>query len=226
MKLNRIALFAVLASFAAAPAIGADLPRRSGAPADYYPPPPAFTWTGFYVGVQGGYGFGSFQDQGAGIGGSPSGGLIGLTGGYNYQIAPQFVIGGEIDFSFAGISNYQSPFFGAFSRGEVDDLLTVRGRAGYAVDRALFYGTAGFAASKNTIGLSAPLRGVSALQANFQGGWTLGGGLEYLITPNLSAKGEYLYTSTGSGRYFDFSPYALYSGVNMSTIRGGLNVHF
>ncbi|PPD42482.1 MAG: hypothetical protein CTY15_12045 [Methylocystis sp.] len=227
MTFKRIARFALLAPFlAAAPALAADLPSRSGPPADYYPPPPAFTWTGFYVGVQGGVGFSAFQAQGAQIGGSPTGGLIGLTGGYNYQIAPQFVLGAEADFSFTGVKETHSPFFGAVARGEVDNMLTVRGRAGYVVDRALIYGTAGFAASKNTIGITAPFAGFSGVQSSFQGGWALGAGLEYLFTPNLSAKGEYLFTSTGTGRYFDFTPYALYSGVNTSSVKAGLNVHF
>jgi outer membrane immunogenic protein len=232
MKAKRAALRAFLLApllFVATAGHGADLPRRSAPPPmdDYAPPPPILTWGGFYAGVQGGYGFSSFQDAGGVLVGSPGGGLIGVTGGYNYMVAPQILIGGEIDFAFAGIDKSRSPFIGAASRGEVDDVLTIRGRAGYALDRMLVYGTFGFAASKNTIGF---LNGVPqpffGQQSIFQTGWAVGGGAEYLITQRLSAKAEYIFASTGSDRYFEFSPYSLNSGVNMSTIKGGLNFHF
>ena len=73
---------AVLASAAGA----ADLGVR---PAPYYkgPPPayiPPYTWSGFYIGVNGGGGWGhSNWDTAGGI--STSGGLVGGTVGYNYQ---------------------------------------------------------------------------------------------------------------------------------------------
>lgn len=228
MNAKRVLLAAPLL-LAATAAGAADLPRRSGPPqAVDYAPPRAFAWGGFYAGVQGGYGFSAFQDSGGALVGSPSGGLIGVTGGYNYMVTPQFLVGGEVDFAFSGVGDTQTPFFGAVARGEAEDVLTVRGRAGYAlIDRALVYGTAGFAASKNTIGFNTlfPLP-FSGYQSSFEPGWALGAGLEYLVTQNLSAKAEYLFTSTGSGRYFDVSPYALESGVNMSSIKGGLNFHF
>jgi outer membrane immunogenic protein len=225
MSFSRALLCAPLL-LAATAAMSADLPRRSGPPpTDYYAPPPAFTWGGFYAGVQGGVGFASFTDDGGRLVGDPTGGLIGLTGGFNYMVAPQFLIGAEADFSFTGVRAATAPLWGAFAKGGVDDLLTVRGRAGYlATERALLYVTGGFAASKNTIQFAqGPFYGI---QASFQPGWALGAGVEYMITQSISAKGEYMFTSTGSGRYFDFSPYALDSGVNMSAVKGGVNFHF
>ncbi len=176
------------------------------------------------MGVHGGVGFSSFQDGGGAIVGSPTGGLIGVTGGYNYMITPEILIGGEADFSFTNISGSNTPYWGAYAWGKTDDLLTVRGRAGYAFGRALIYVTGGFAASNNTLQLSRfPFYGY---QSSFQPGWGLGAGLEYMLTTSISAKGEYLFTSTGSGQYFEFTPFALNSGVNMSQIKGGLNFHF
>lgn len=116
-------------------------------------PPPIFAWQGFYLGAQAGYGWSSFQNGGDGLLDSPSGGLIGVTGGYNFMVAPQFLLGAEADFAFSGMSQAQSPFFGVFTRGEVDDLLTVRARAGVTMDRALLYVTGGFAGSKVLIGV-------------------------------------------------------------------------
>ncbi|WP_424362501.1 outer membrane protein [Methylocystis parvus] len=225
MKISRALLCAPLL-LAASAAFGADLPSRSSAPPiEYAPPPPALTWGGFYAGVHGGVGFASFTNDAGRLIGDPTGGLIGLTGGFNYMAAPQLLIGAEADFAFAGISATTSPFWNAAAKGEVDDLFTIRGRAGYAVmDRALLYVTGGFAASKNTLQYAqGPFYG---FQASFQPGWALGAGVEYMITPRVSAKGEYMFTSTGSGRYFDFSPYALDSGVNMSAVKAGMNFHF
>jgi outer membrane immunogenic protein len=210
---------------AASGAAGADLPRRSAPPSADFTPPPVFAWRGLYAGVQGGGGFASFRDGGGDLVGAPTGGLIGLTLDYNFNPAAQLVLGGEIDFAFTGISRTTTPFWLARARGEVDDLFTARARAGYAfMDRALAYVTGGLAASKNTIEFAqGPFYGA---QASFQPGWALGAGLEVMLTSNLSAKGEYLFTSTGSGRYFDMSRYAIDSGVNMSTVRGGVNYHF
>lgn len=225
MKLSRALLCAPLL-FATPAAPAADLPHGSGPPPiDYIAPPPAFSWGGFYAGVQGGVGFASFTNDGSRLIGDPTGGLVGVTGGFNYMVAPQFLIGAEADFSFTGISATTTPFWNAVAKGEMDDLLTVRARAGYAVtDRALIFVTGGFAASKNTLQIAqGPFYGI---QASFQPGWALGAGVEYMITQSISAKGEYMFTSTGSGRYFDLSPYALDAGVNMSAVKGGVNFHF
>lgn len=225
MKILAAALAASIA-LGTVSTLAADLGGRAPPPVDYAPPPPSFTFGGFYVGVQGGWAFASFREDANRLLGDQNGGLIGVTGGYNYMVAPQFLIGAEADFAFADITGSRAPFFGAIARGEVDNILTVRGRAGLTMDRALFFVTGGFAASKNTIGLTTPFTGFTAFQSTFQPGWAVGAGMEYMLTSYLSAKGEYLFTSVGSDRYFDFSPNALNAGVNMSTVKGGLNFHF
>jgi outer membrane immunogenic protein len=219
----RLALFCALLLVTNA-ALGADLPRGSS-PAMEYAPPPTLTWGGFYAGVHGGVGFASFTDDGSRLIGDPTGGIIGVTGGFNYMATPEIVIGVEGDFSFAGVSATTSPFWNAVAKGQVDNILTIRGRAGYAgIDRALLYVTGGFAASSVTLQYAqGPFYNY---QSSFQPGWALGAGVEYMITSRISAKGEYIFTSTGSSRYFDFSPYALNSGVNMSAIKAGVNFHF
>lgn len=221
----RLALLSALL-IAASAALGADLTSRAGPPpGEYAPAPPTLAWSGFYAGVHGGVGFASFTDGGGRLIGDPTGGLIGVTGGFNYPISQEFLIGVEGDFAFTGVSAVTSPFWNAVARGEVDDIFTFRGRAGYTgFDRALIYAMGGFAASKNTLAFAqGPFYG---FQASFQPGWALGAGVEYMITQRLSAKGEYIFSSTGSGKYFDFSPYALSSGVNLSSIKAGLNFHF
>lgn len=217
------ALFATTGLCAAASALAADLPNRSAAP-DYYTPPPAFVgWGGFYLGIHGGYGWGAFQDGGSFVG-TPSGGVIGLQGGYNYMLSPQFLLGGELDFAFTGINQTRNPLWGVSARGEVDHMFSARLRAGYVMDRLLLFVTGGFAGSDNTLSLQTPT--FWGYQSTFQPGWALGGGVEYMIIPHVSAKAEYTFTSVGSNRYFDFSNFALSSGVNTSAVKAGLNYHF
>lgn len=212
-------------ALAATTASGADLPRGAPPP-DYYSPTPVAHWQGFYLGLNAGYGFSSFQDGGAAFLGNPNGGLIGFTGGFNYMIAPSLLVGVEADFDFAGLKASQAPYFGVTSSGGVDDILTVRGRVGYTFDRLLIYATGGFAGSRDSVSLGSWWTQLYGQESKFQTGWALGGGAEFLLTSNLSAKGEYLFTSVGSGRYFDLTPNALQSGVNLSLFRLGLNYHF
>lgn len=90
----------------AAPALAADLPRRSGAvaPAPVYAAP-IFTWSGFYVGAQAGYGWGK-DKYGVSLPSvqnfklSPDGVLGGVHAGYNWQ-SGAFVYGLEGDIEYA-----------------------------------------------------------------------------------------------------------------------------
>ena len=74
-----------------------------------------------------------------------------------------------------------------------DWLATVRGRAGYAWDRVLFYGTGGAA-----FGDLQAAAGVLPFNSTTQVGWTAGAGVEFAFTPNLTGKVEYLYVDLGS----------------------------
>lgn len=119
-----------LALFAGS-ALAADLPARKAPPA-FVPPPPSFTWTGLYGGVNIGYGFGAGNALTGGevvaqqprnffTGGQldTSGGVwnvpVNLNGvlgggqlGYNYQFNPWLVIGFEADAQAADLRNNQS----------------------------------------------------------------------------------------------------------------------
>lgn len=215
------------AAFFSGAATAADFERPSAAPvADYVQPPQAVNWSGLYLGVHGGYGFSAFRDAGQSLIGDASGGLIGFTGGYNFMATPQILLGVEADFAFAGIEATNAPAFWMAARGQADHLLTVRGRAGYAIDSLLLYASGGFAGGSNTISVASFFPRFWGNQSIFQTGWALGGGLEYMFMPRLSAKAEYMFTSVGSDSYFDFSPAALSSGLNTSAIKAGVNYHF
>ncbi len=196
-------------------AVAADLPP---APSYYKAPafmPPPFTWTGFYLGVNGGGGFGNSKwDTTSGF--NTSGGFVGGTVGYNYQIQ-QAVLGIEGDVDWSNINGST----GGFSTSN-SWLSTVRGRVGYAAGRFMPYITGGGAFGN--INASAPgLAGGSATNA----GWTVGAGLEFAFYGNWSAKAEYLYVSLnkfncgiGCGAATDNVSF------NANMIRAGINYRF
>ncbi|MBY6239870.1 outer membrane protein [Methylosinus sp. Sm6] len=220
-------LSALIASMLAAGAAdAADLPRRSAPMEDYYSPAPAFSWQGFYLGVNAGYGFSAFQKGSDGALGEPDGWLAGVTGGFNYTFGPNFLVGLEADFDFSGGKSSRSPVAGVFGSSGVDNIMTVRPRAGVTFDRALVFLTGGFAGVVANATLGNAFTGFYAQQSKFLPGWALGAGIEYGLAPNLSAKAEYLFTSVESERYFEFTPNALHSTLDTSLIRGGFNYHF
>jgi outer membrane immunogenic protein len=191
-------------------ASAADLPRKTVAPV-YVQPVPIFTWTGFYVGINGGYIFEGGKSQVTGFG--SSGGLktmgdgftVGGTLGYNYQIN-NFVVGLETDLNYVDLGKRVTTNFGAFSGTVSQDMSylgTVRGRLGVAFDRVLIYGTGGLAygnqeARTNITGLGGSFAG-SKDSTRF--GYTLGAGVEYAISNNWSVKAEYLYYDLGKVNY-------------------------
>ena len=214
---------ALAALTAGVSAQAADLPSRKQAPvaASSYAPTPAFSWTGFYVGGNTGYGTGSFTKDGKAAFGSPSSGLLGLTAGYNYQVG-QFVAGIEGDMDKAWLKSTSASTFGD-GRGYLTSAGSIRGRVGYAVDRALVYGTGGFAFG-NVKGSLANTNGFVS-QNKVETGYTIGAGIEYAFTNTISAKAEYLYTALGSKNYFSGSD-VVPTGLHYSTIRAGINYHF
>ena len=158
-----------LATIGAGAAMAADLPARVyKAP----PMPVATSWTGCYIGLEGGR-LGSSKQVSAGVptAGLPitnnfgvSGGTVGGTVGCNYQVN-SLVLGIENDISWTNASG-NSPDMFPFNRFAVSHtnqnwLDTLRGRFGYSFDRALIYGTAG-AAFAGTSAASATRPRVSA----------------------------------------------------------------
>lgn len=181
MKKNLL-LAAALVIATGVPALAADMGRSR----PYYPPPAQqlFNWTGFYVGGHAGWGWGSA------MGADPSGYLIGLQAGYNFQYASGLLMGVETDIAISGIDG--SSGSGNF---ELDYLGTVRGRVGYAMDRYLLFGAAGLAYGRGDVRVA----GLSNEQTHF--GYTVGAGVEAMIAPNLTARLEYLYADLGRETY-------------------------
>ncbi|MBN8938139.1 MAG: porin family protein [Rhizobiales bacterium] len=186
---------------------------------------PSFNWTGFYVGLNAGVGIANtnFRSLSAGtVPGSNTGFVGGAQIGYNYQIN-NFVLGGEADFGYFGVS--RSGLVGGGStvtwRTRWDGSL--RARAGVAIDRTLLYVTGGLAFADFGVRQTAALvPDISANQTRV--GWTLGAGVEYAITPNWTVRGEYLYANYGSKTFS--TPTGVTPPVSLQTHKFRLGVNY
>ncbi len=204
----------------------ADL-RAAPAPMPMKAPPPVvvapqYDWSGFYVGINGGGGWGhSHSDLNGGIG--TSGAVAGGTAGYNVQLG-HLVLGleGDIDWSNVGGSR-STTNCPAGCTVENKWIGTGRGRVGYAVGSFLPYVTGGVAVGD--VKASAP--GYAGMDST-QTGWAAGAGVEYGITQNLSAKVEYLRTDLGHFNCgLNCGPTPTDNvGFNSNLVRGGLNLRF
>jgi outer membrane immunogenic protein len=192
--MKRIVLAGALVFATFAPALAADLPPP--APVPYVPVVRAFSWTGFYLGLNGGYGFGqsSWNTALGTVGGfKTDGGLAGGTAGFNYQWG-QFVVGIEGDGDWQNIRGTQTTAgpcvtVGVGSCNTASNWIsTIRGRAGFAVNRALIYATGGAAFTDVKAWTAA-----SPFGGGSEPGWTGGGGVEFAMTDSWTVKLEYLY---------------------------------
>ncbi|MDO8877920.1 MAG: porin family protein [Pseudolabrys sp.] len=186
-----LAAFAGLFALAmASPSSAADMPRK--APAYYVAP---FSWSGSYVGINGGYGWGKTNWSNAlGTTGdfNTKGAILGGTLGYNLQTGV-WVWGLEGDFDYSWINGSTTQFCGAPGCETRNRWLgTVRGRIGYAFDRWLPYITGGAAIGDLKM---TPAGGASDTKTKV--GWTVGAGLEYALLGAWSVKAEYLYVDLG-----------------------------
>ena len=217
-------LFLALASLAAltGSAAAADLSRP--APQPYYKAAvaaPVYNWTGFYIGINGGGGFGrSVWDRTGGF--NTSGGLVGGTLGYNYQVG-QAVFGVEGDIDWANINGTTNSACALGCKTGDDWLGTARGRLGYAADRFMPFITGG--AAFGDIKTSTP-GFAGATQTNV--GWTVGAGLEFAIAQNWTAKAEYLYVDLGKFNCGLSCGVTATDNVSFTTnlVRAGVNYRF
>jgi outer membrane immunogenic protein len=234
MRISSLGLLAATAALAiaASSAHAADLPSRYS-PAPAYNALPTFTWTGFYAGANIGYGWSTgtsrHYDPAFGVtGGGRKGGFIGgVQGGYNYQFG-MFVLGAETDIQYAAVGNKGSSYGNTYFPGDDNGYFgTIRARAGVAFDRALVFGTAGFA--YGDIGGNKALdTELGAHRENSNNwGWTVGAGVEYAITNQFTAKVEGLYVNLDTK-----DNYALADRINIrrdtefGVFRAGVNYKF
>ena len=193
------------------PALGADLSPYVKAPAAATP---LYDWSGFYVGVFGGGGFGNHNVNNA-LGSSSTftnftanyssqGGVAGGEAGYNWQ-SGNYVVGIEADGFWSGIKGNDAAAInaGSFAITSVDaDNLrwggTLRARGGFTIDRWLMFFSGGWAFGELAHTNTDPVLGVDKFTVHANG-LTAGAGFAYALTNNVIGKFEY--------RYYNFNGY-------------------
>ena len=125
----------------------ADIARRQAMPtkAAYVQ---AYNWTGAYVGINVGGGFGNsiWTAPGGSTGFNVAGGVVGGTLGYNYQMGQAvFGLEGDLDWSNIHGNTSNGICVGVTCETHNNWLATARGRVGYAFDRFMPFITGGAA---------------------------------------------------------------------------------
>jgi outer membrane immunogenic protein len=202
----------------------------------------AQSWTGFYGGVTGGYGWGTSEQTGI-IPPPPApppaappviifddatlntrGGLIGGALGWNAQFGA-WVFGIEGDYSYASVSGHSDTCgpVGNSCGSRLESLGTVRGRLGGAVNNWMLYATGGWAFGEVS-GFSAAKLSGDAMYS----GWTVGAGIETRFAPQWSMKLEYLYTDLGNTDLYQAAVPGFPENVayKVNTLRIGINYSF
>lgn len=176
------------------------------------PAAPAFSWTGCYIGGNGGGGRGVNEQQPvAGFtfnADHNSGWLAGVQGGCDYQVG-SLVVGVEGQFDWADMKDTTATVtpgggFGFLLTTQLDRVATATGRIGYAFDRVLFYAKGGAAFARFNHQMTQT--DFAAVALDYKGsrdvtGFVVGGGLEFALLPNLSLKAEYNYFDFGMNGY-------------------------
>jgi outer membrane immunogenic protein len=196
--MKRVLLGAAAFLAFAAPALAADIAARpyTKAPA-YTAPQVVYNWTGFYIG---GHVGGAFAGDNS-LEGNNGRFMGGVEGGFDYQFAPNWVIGAEAQYSWLSNNNNGVLFPGGVRITDKNDQIgSVTGRFGYTWGPALLYAKGGYAwRDGNNFGVSVGGAPVAfTTNGNHRDGFTVGTGLEYMFAPNWSAKAEYQYYNFGN----------------------------
>jgi high affinity Mn2+ porin len=241
----------VLTALSAISVQAADLPSQSLSPPLTNAP---IDWSGFYVGGHLGFATAGSDFTATQPGRAPN--LTGtldlfrrydlLTGegsnfggfqaGYNTVFKSGLMVGVEADISFpgnmTGTSILATPTIGSATYGDLVEMSgSARTRIGYAFDRWLYYGTAGYAWTADHLTrtqLSDNPAGASggAVESKFprRNGWTVGAGVETSLVPHWTTRLEYLYSDFGTTSVtFPLAGQRFDSNLSAQEVRVGLN---
>lgn len=188
-------------------------------------------WSGAYIGVQAGYGWG---DTTPALGNNITrdleydGFIGGLEAGYQHQ-SGNLVLGAEIDGSFSDIQGHLNSIvvpciLAPGCDADVDWLGTARARVGYAFDNIMPFVTGGLAFGGVKGTFNSPACTCSVDDTPF--GYTLGGGVEWAINDSWSAKAEYLYVNLGKPDIDGDPVFVKVNDYDFSIVRVGFNYNF
>lgn len=230
--MNRFASLSLLGLLLAAPAHSGG-PTPTPTEPDVVPlaaSPAAPAWDGLYAGLAVSLPQGdNFWSDTLPEPSSPadwSGNLTYLTLGYDRQ-AGRLVYGGALDFALGTLAatGDDGPDFGCGGTGcttEVSDYMALRARVGYAVGKALVYGTAGFAKGGATV-IRSDIGTVGPADTS---GWVAGAGVEVMLSSRLSVDLSYLYNDLGRVDIPMPCTNSCFTDVTFGQARLGLNLRF
>jgi outer membrane immunogenic protein len=223
---------------------------------------PVFSWSGFYIGGHAGYGWGDTDARWdplpspAAFNADPvarnlkgAGFVGGVHLGYNWQFAPQWLLGIEADWTSTSIGESQTQgvnFFGGAPAPpasttlgrDVNWLASFRARVGLlATPSFMLYATGGLAIADidhngrfNNNGLTY-LANVSLNETKT--GWVAGAGAEWALSQNWLLRGEYLYYQfDGASALFNSAAFPTFpirfswGDTQIHTLRAGLSYKF
>ena len=229
--MNRLLVSAAAVLMASTAVPAADLPMAAPAPI-LASPVSAYEWTGFYVGVYGGHGWGDsdfdFTDAGTSSETDIDGPFAGGQVGFNYRFGGGFVLGAEADLAWSGIDGSDACPNPDFScEVDVDWIGSLRGRVGYAFSNVLLYATGGLGFADAEYDAVGPVAFSGFDETRV--GWAAGGGIEIGFRRNWSVKGEYLCydlgdADAGLGDLSNVSETE--ANLQFHTVKLGLNYRF
>jgi outer membrane immunogenic protein len=185
-----------------------------------------YSWTGGYIGAFAGYHDGNLTQSGCtGLcptsSDGPSGGLVGVQAGYDYQLDNDIVLGGFIGVPLNHL--HKTVQLGGFANFDVKPKFALLAgvRVGYAIDRFLPYALIGLEYAR--VGTTSSV--TPATPSNDHVGPAFGVGLEYAFSQHLSADFRYSYASLPKKEY-DFGGGSEKFGDSGNNFTVGINYRF
>jgi outer membrane immunogenic protein len=214
------------------------------------------SWSGAYIGVVGGYGWGE-SDYSADVvlsadNTTPAGAsvddtidvegfLLGGQLGYDFDLGNGFVLGVAGDMSWSGMDGKECVETGlggcdgdpdqSDASADINWLATIRGRAGFTTGSMLIYGTGGLAIADADASIThvEGLADPTRSDSNTHYGWVIGAGAEFMVTENMSLGAEYLHVDLGSEDYAFRGPTVdvlSEADLTVDIVRASLNLRF
>lgn len=213
MQLKVASLLVAATTFGAAQsASAADMPMK--APMAPYAAP--YSWTGCHVGGDVGIVWARDRDNEVATASGaaspfspadaakPNGAKLGGYLGCDWQFASRFVAGieGDLEWTSAkGSADFVTPAPSDFYETKIRSEGSIRGRIGYAFDRALFYVTGGVAFANINEHDQVGTTGAFTDHSTTRSGWTIGTGVDYAFAANWIGRVEYRYADFGTFNY-------------------------
>jgi len=199
-------------------ALAADIPVYEP-PVDVAPVMATYDWSGFYIGAQGGFGWGesdiddnALLDDTVDLDGFFVGGLAGAQWQWNWAVLGVEAEGNWSDID--GEENLGGIAGGNFINSDIEWFGSVSGKLGIAWDRILLYGTGGVSFAEIETGQRVPALALAFNESETYVGWTAGAGIDFAVTNNIIIGAQYRFYDFGDE---DFTPPAPFTARNQET---------